>query len=158
MAIELERKFLVKGEYKSKAFRSSSVVQGYISSDPSRSVRVRIADDKGFLTIKGKSDELHIGRYEWERALPLNEALELLELCEPGVISKTRYFVKEGDFTFEVDEFCGDNSPLVIAEIELHSSDQQIPAPEWLGREVTGDLRYYNSYLAGNPYSKWDKQ
>ncbi len=156
MAIELERKFLVKGDYKSKASGKTRIVQGYISSDPSRSVRVRIAD-KGFLTIKGKSDDSHIGRFEWEREIPLKEARELLELCEPGVISKTRYFIKEGDCTFEVDEFCGENAPLVIAEIELQSSDQQIPAPEWLGKEVTGDLRYYNSYLVKNPYSKWDK-
>ncbi len=157
MAIELERKFLVKGEYKSRAFGKARIVQGYISSDPSRTVRVRIADDKGFLTIKGKSDDLHIGRFEWERELPLREAEELLDLCEPDVISKTRYFVREGDFTFEVDEFSGENSPLVIAEIELQSSDQQIPVPVWLGREVTGDLRYYNSYLVKNPYSKWIK-
>lgn len=155
MASEIERKFLVKGEYRSKAFRSSDITQGYISSDPSRTVRVRIEDKNAYLTIKGKSDDSGLERYEWEREIPVQEAFELIKLCEPGLIIKTRYYIREGENLFEVDEFKGDNRGLVIAEIELISIDQVIELPGWIGAEVTGDPRYYNSYLAGNPYCGW---
>ncbi|MCK9305176.1 MAG: CYTH domain-containing protein [Bacteroidales bacterium] len=155
MASEIERKFLVKGEFKSKAFHFTSIKQGYISSDPSRAVRVRIEDEKGYLTIKGKSDNSGLERYEWEREIPVEEAFELIKLCESGLIIKTRYYIREGRSLFEVDEFEGDNRGLVIAEIELSSADQEIDLPEWIGAEVTGDPRYYNSYLVRNPYSGW---
>ena len=155
MSQEIERKFLVKGEYKSQAVRSFRIVQGYLSSATDRTVRIRIKGDKGFITIKGQSNESGLSRYEWEKEIPLNEARELLLLCEPGVIDKTRYEIPVGKHTFEVDEFYGDNSDLTLAEIELETEDENYTKPEWLGEEVTGDRRYYNSWLTKQPYSKW---
>jgi len=124
MSQEIERKFLVKGEFKSEAYSHSRILQGYISSAHGRTVRVRIRDEKGYLTIKGASNASGMSRYEWEKELPLNEALELMKLCEPGVIDKTRYLVKCGNHTFEVDEFYGDNEGLILAEVELSSEDE----------------------------------
>ena len=121
MGQEIERKFLVRGEYKSQAYASSRIVQGYICSARGRTVRVRIRDTKGYLTIKGASDAAGMSRYEWEREIPLAEAEELMKLCEPGVIDKTRYLVRSGRHVFEVDEFYGDNQGLVVAEVELAS-------------------------------------
>jgi len=154
--MEIERKFLVKGEYKSQAVRSFRIVQGYLSSVSGRTVRIRIKGDKGYLTIKGKSNESGLSRYEWEKEIPLNEAEELLLLCEPGAIDKTRYEIPIGNHIFEVDEFYGDNSGLIIAEVELGSEDESYLTPEWLGKEVTGERRYYNSCLTKHPFKDWD--
>ncbi len=158
MGQEIERKFLVRGEYKSQAYASSRIVQGYICSARGRTVRVRIRDAKGYLTIKGASDAAGMSRYEWEREIPLAEAEELMKLCEPGVIDKTRYLVRSGRHVFEVDEFYGDNQGLVVAEVELTSETEPFEKPAFIGREVTGDVRYYNSQLMKHPYAEWKTQ
>lgn len=156
MAIEIERKFLVKDDsYKGIACSSSRIAQGYICSGRGRTVRVRIRDDKGYLTIKGPADVKRLGRYEWEREIPLREAKELMRLCEPGMIDKTRYMVQSGKHIFEVDEFCGENEGLVIAEVELASENEDYEKPDFIGEEVTGDVRYYNSFLMKNPFKQW---
>lgn len=155
MANEIERKFLVKGKFKNLVIKETRIVQGYLSSIPERTVRVRIKGDKGYLTIKGIGNTSGATRYEWEKEIPTNEVEELLKICEPGVIDKTRYLVKVGNHTFEVDEFYGENKGLVIAELELLSESESFERPEWLGEEVTGDTKYYNSMLMKNPYSKW---
>ncbi len=155
MAQEVERKFLVKGDFKSYAFKETRITQGYLSSVPERTVRVRIKGDKGFITIKGIGGESGASRFEWEKEIPANEVRDLLKICEPGVIDKTRYLVKQGKHTFEVDEFYGDNEGLIVAEVELASEDEQFEKPDWLGEEVTGDERYYNSMLMKNPYKNW---
>lgn len=155
MAQEIERKFLVTGPFKEQAFASSRIVQGYICSQRGRTVRVRIRDCQGYLTIKGASNESGTSRYEWEREIPLAEAQELMKLCEPGIIDKTRYLVKCGAHTFEVDEFYGENQGLVIAEVELGDENEPYQRPSFLGEEVTGDVRYYNSFLMKNPYANW---
>jgi adenylate cyclase len=155
MPQEIERKFLVKEGYKQYAFTHTRITQGYLSSVPERIVRVRTNGDKGFLTIKGVLSLSGMSRYEFEKEIPLNEAHELLALCEPGIIDKTRYLVQVGKFTFEVDEFYGENEGLVIAEIELSSEEELFDMPLWLGKEVTGERCYYNSKLAKNPFSKW---
>ena len=146
MSQEIERKFLVTGEYKSRAYEQSRIVQGYISSARGRTVRVRIRNGKGYLTIKGASDASGLSRYEWEKEIPLNEA---------EVIDKTRYLVRSGRHTFEVDEFYGENEGLVVAEVELTSEDEAFEKPDFIGREVTGDVRYYNSQLMKHPYTVW---
>ena len=157
MALEIERKFLVAGEYKSLAVSHSRITQGYISSASGRTVRVRIRGDKGYLTIKGPSALGGLSRFEWEKEIPVSEAESLLAICEPGVIDKTRWLVPAGDgvHTWEVDEFHGDNEGLVMAEIELRSEDDVFEKPSWLGEEVTGDRRYYNSMLAKRPFRTW---
>ncbi|HEX9252560.1 MAG TPA: CYTH domain-containing protein [Ignavibacteriaceae bacterium] len=155
MANEIERKFLVKGEFKNLASKETRIVQGYLSSVPERTVRVRIKGDKGFITIKGIGNASGAARYEWEKEIPIGEVEELLKICEPGVIDKTRYLVKVGNHTFEVDEFYGENKGLTIAEIELSSESEAFVKPVWLGDEVTGDTKYYNSMLMKNPYTKW---
>ena len=155
MPQEIERKFLVKEGYKKNAHTYTRVTQGYLSSVPERIVRVRIYGEKGFLTIKGVSNLSGTSRYEWEKEIPVNEARELLSLCEPGVIDKTRYLVQVGKFTFEVDEFHGENEGLVVAEVELSSEEELFEKPVWLGTEVTGDKRYYNSKLAKLPFKMW---
>lgn len=147
MAKETERKFLVRGEYKSQASGSFRIIQGYLSSVPERTVRIRLKNECGYLTIKGKSNASGISRYEWEKEIPAAEARELLALCEPGIIDKTRYLVPAGRHTFEVDEFHGKNTGLVLAEIELHDEDELFEKPEWLGEEVTGNPLYYNAVL-----------
>jgi adenylate cyclase len=155
MAKEIERKFLVKGDFKPFASKSTRIVQGYLSSVPERTVRVRIKGDKGFLTIKGIGNASGASRYEWEKEIPLAETEELLKICEPGVIDKTRHLVKAGAHTFEVDEFYGENNGLIVAEVELASETDTFEKPAWLGEEVTGDTRYYNSMLMKNPFTKW---
>jgi len=155
MANEIERKFLVKGEFKNLASKETRIVQGYLSSIPERTVRVRIKGDKGFITIKGIGNTSGATRYEWEKEIPASEVEELLKICEPGVIDKTRYLVKVGNHTFEVDEFYGENQGLTVAEIELSSESEDFVKPEWLGDEVTGDTKYYNSMLMKNPFTKW---
>lgn len=155
MAQEIERKFLVTGDFKSEAFKSTRITQGYLSSVPERTVRVRVKGEKGFITIKGIGNESGACRFEWEKEIPVNEVNDLLKICEPGVIDKTRYLVKNGEFTFEVDEFYGDNDGLTVAEIELPDENAAFEHPSWLGEEVTGDPRYYNSMLIKNPYKNW---
>lgn len=155
MAQEIERKFLVKGEFKSLAYSQSHIVQGYISSAHGRTVRIRIRDEKGYLTIKGASNASGMSRYEWEKEIPFNEAQELMKLCEPGIIDKTRYLVKSGKHTFEVDEFYGENEGLILAEVELNSEDELYEKPSFIDKEVTGDIRYYNSNLMKHPFRTW---
>ena len=154
--LEIERKFLVCGEdYKQLAFHHSRIKQGYISSRRGATVRVRLRDGQGFLTIKGPSDAKGISRYEFEKEISAEEAAHLFELCEPGIIDKTRYLVRAGNHTFEVDEFYGDNEGLVMAEVELQSETETFEKPSFIGQEVTGDRRYYNSHLREYPYSQW---
>ena len=155
MPQEIERKFLVKGEYKSQAYAQNRIIQGYISSARGRTVRVRIRGGQGYLTIKGASDTSGISRYEWEKEIPLAEAGELMKLCEPGIIDKTRYLVRCGNHVFEIDEFYGENEGLIVAEVELESEDEAFVKPEFIGEEVTGDIRYYNSHLMKKPYQTW---
>ena len=154
--LEIERKFMVRGDdYKRQAYVSSRICQGYICSGHGRTVRVRVRDDRGYLTIKGPSNADGISRYEFEKEITLDEAEHLMQLCEPGQIDKTRYLVKSGDHTFEVDEFYGDNEGLVMAEVELKSEDEPFVKPDFIGREVTGDRRYYNAHLLKNPFKIW---
>lgn len=154
--IEIERKFLVKDDsFKKAAFKQNRIAQGYLSSVPERTVRVRIKADKGFLTIKGITNETGMSRFEWEKEIPVDEARSLLQLCEKGVIEKTRYEVKVGQHIYEIDEFYGENEGLTIAEIELQSETESFEKPNWLGQEVTKDERYYNSNLSVNPFRNW---
>lgn len=156
MAQEIERKFLVNSDaFKNEAAKQTRITQGYLSSIPERTVRVRIKGDKGYITIKGIGSASGASRYEWEKEIPVAEVEELLKICEPGVIDKTRYEVKLGQFTFEVDEFYGENQGLVVAEVELSSESDEFDKPQWVGEEVTGDVRFYNSMLMKNPYTKW---
>lgn len=154
MAKEIERKFLVSGEFRQDSPESYRIMQGYICSDPDRTVRVRVRGDKGFLTIKGRGSEDGLSRYEWEKEIPVTEAAELMALCVSGVIDKTRYLVPFGKHTYEVDVFHGANEGLVLAEIELSDEQEAFEKPSWLGEEVTGDVRYYNSMLCLRPFSK----
>lgn len=154
--LEIERKFLVRGDdYKRQAYSSSRIRQGYICSGHGRTVRVRLRDDRGYLTIKGPSDAAGLSRYEFEKEITLDEAEHLMALCEPGSIDKTRYLVKSGSHTFEVDEFYGDNEGLVMAEVELGSEDEPFEKPDFIGKEVTGDRRYYNAHLVKHPFCSW---
>lgn len=155
MPTEIERKFLVTGDYKKDACRAIPMRQGYICNGSGRTVRVRICGDRGFLTIKGPSFDGGMSRYEWEKEIPVHEASELMELCDSGRIEKIRHLVKTGKHTFEVDEFHGDNEGLVVAEVELGSADEAFERPSWLGEEVTGDHRYYNASLCRNPFKNW---
>jgi CYTH domain-containing protein len=154
--VEIERKFLVKSEYFKKEARNCySIKQGFLNSHKERTVRVRVTEDKGYLTIKGKSSLNGLSRFEWEKEITITEAEALLLLCEVGIIDKMRYEIDYGDHVFEVDEFFGSNQGLIIAEIELKSKDDTFIQPNWLGKEVTGDVKYYNSQLNKFPYSKW---
>lgn len=155
--LEIERKFLVTSEnFKAEAFAKNLIAQGYLNSNPERTVRVRIKGDKGYMTVKGISNESGLSRFEWEKEIPVDEAKELLLICEKGIIDKTRFEVKVGNHLFEVDEFYGENQGLIIAEVELSSETETFEKPSWLGEEVTNDKRYYNSYLSQNPYIKWE--
>lgn len=154
--IEIERKFLVLDySFRRLSYGNSHIRQGYICSDRGRTVRVRLRDDRGYLTIKGPSDTAGMSRYEFEKEITPEEAEQLFKLCEPGVIDKTRWLVKSGDHTFEVDEFHGDNEGLIIAEVELKSEDEPYEKPHFIGREVTGDRRFYNSHLRQHPFCLW---
>jgi adenylate cyclase len=155
MSLEIERKFLVNGPFKEKAVGATDIVQGYLCADPSHSVRVRIKDKRGFLTVKGKGDPTGRSRYEWEKEIPLFEAMELLSLCLHMKVVKTRYLVPGGGHTFEVDVFHEENEGLIIAELELVSPDEEFEKPDWLGKEVTGDPAYYNASLSVRPYKTW---
>lgn len=156
MALEIERKFLVTDDsYKAMAFHSDRIAQGYLCREGGNSTRVRVRGDKGYLTIKGPSMDGGLSRFEWEKEIPAGEAWELLKLCHGGIIDKTRHLVKCGKHTFEVDEFHGDNDGLVVAEVELESADETFERPPFLGKEVTGDKRYYNSSLTRFPFKCW---
>lgn len=156
LMLEIERKFLVLNiDFKNEAFAFNEIAQGYLSSNPERTVRVRIKGNEGFLTIKGKGNETGMSRFEWEKKIDVAEAKQLLLLCEKGVIHKTRFEIKAGNKTFEVDEFHGENDGLIIAEIELESETETFEKPSWLGKEVTNDNRFYNSYLSQNPFKDW---
>jgi adenylate cyclase len=154
--VEIERKFLVNSDaFKRDALRKNKIAQGYLNSAPERTVRVRIKGEKGFLTIKGQSNETGLSRFEWEKEISIQEATELLLLCEKGVIEKTRYEIEVGLHLYEVDEFYGENEGLIIAEVELQSEIENFEKPIWLGQEVTTDNRYYNSYLSQHPFKSW---
>lgn len=155
MHFEIERKFLVKGPFKELASSSSRIMQGYISSMKGRTVRVRIRDEKGYLTIKGPSDQGGLVRYEFEKEISLQDARDLMKICEPGIIDKTRYLVPYEGHIFEVDEFYGENEGLILAEVELKAPDEPFERPAFLGHEVTGDRRFYNSCMRVHPYSQW---
>lgn len=156
MALEIERKFLVTDDsYKAMAFHSDRIAQGYLCREGGNSARVRVRGDKGYITIKGPSMDGGLSRFEWEKEIPESEAWELIKLCHGGIIDKTRYLVKCGCHTFEVDEFHGDNEGLTIAEVELESTDEAFERPAFLGKEVTGDRRYYNSSLTRMPFKYW---
>lgn len=159
MAQEIERKFLVKGDsYQKLAFDHTRIVQGYIVSGGGRSVRVRIRGDRGFLTIKGASHDGGLSRYEFETEVSLADAQELMALCEPGRVEKTRWLVRADDgHVFEVDEFHGDNDGLVMAELELKNADEAFKKPDFIGTEVTGDRRFYNSHMRRYPFKLWCK-
>ena len=160
MHFEIERKFLVVGEFRDQAYAHARICQGYIASGNGRTVRVRIRDDKGYLTIKGPSNKAGLRRYEFEQEISLSDARDLMSICEPGIIDKTRYLVKspDGRPVFEVDEFYGDNEGLVMAEVELSSEDEPFEKPAFIGREVTGDRRFYNSHMRQYPFKMWRDQ
>lgn len=154
--IEIERKFLVNSnDFMDEAFSKKRIVQAYLSSNPERSVRIRINEDKGFLTIKGKSCSNGTSRLEWEKEIDVQEAEKLLTICEKGMIDKVRYEIQKGNHVFEVDVFSGENEGLIIAEIELEDENEAFEKPSWLGKEVTNDERYYNVYLTQKPYKTW---
>ena len=154
--LEIERKFIVLSEaYKKETLKSYRIVQGFLNSDPQRVVRIRIKGDKGFITVKGKSDVTGLSRFEWEKEISVSEAEELMKLCEKGIIDKIRYEVVFAGKLFEIDEFFGENKGLVVAEIELQDKLETFERPTWLGEEVTGKQEYYNSNLIKNPYSNW---
>lgn len=154
--IEIERKFLVNSKaYRAESRSRTTMVQGFLNTDPERTVRIRIHGEAGYITVKGISNEAGTTRFEWEDQLNLSDARALLQICEPGIIEKTRYEVVIGSHIFEIDEFHGENEGLIMAEIELESEDEVFPRPEWLGTEVTGDKRFYNSNLTKQPYKYW---
>lgn len=155
--VEIERKFLIKGDFKEYAHKHERISQGYIvTNSKGRSVRIRIKGDKGYITIKGAGNDAGTTRFEWEKEIPLSEAEQLMHICDPGTIDKIRYEIKAGSHLYEVDEFHGENEGLIMAEIELQSENEIFEKPKWLGDEVTGDERYYNAYLSQHPYSTWE--
>lgn len=155
--IEIERKFLVNSnQFMTDSFCSTRIVQGYLSSNPERTVRVRVKGDKGYLTIKGKGNKSGLSRFEWEKEIPMADAERLLLLCEKGIIDKIRYEVNHANHIIEVDVFFGENEGLVLAEIELESENETIEKPFWLGEEVTNNEKYYNAYLSKHPFESWE--
>ena len=154
--IEIERKFLVKSHaFKTEAFKQTRIVQGFLSTHKKRTVRVRLKGEVGFLTIKGESSKNGLSRFEWEKEIPKAEAESLLKLCKKGMIDKIRYEIKAGNHIFEVDEFFGKNEGLIVAEVELNNEAETFTKPDWLGVEVTGNVKYYNSQLSKTPFCKW---
>lgn len=154
--IEIERKFLVKNNsFKNEAFKKIHIKQGFLNSDKERTVRVRLTDSQGFLTVKGLSGNNGLSRFEWEKEISKTDTEALFELCEKGLIEKTRHLVEIGNHIFEIDEFFGDNEGLIIAEIELNHTTELFKKPAWLGEEVTGNIKYYNSQLSKQPYKTW---
>ncbi|MGY0406794.1 MAG: CYTH domain-containing protein [Polaribacter sp.] len=156
MSLEIERKFLVKNnDFKKESFKKTLLQQGFLNSDKERVVRIRVTDSEAFITIKGKSNIKGTIRFEWEHKIPILEAKKLLLLCEPAIIEKTRFYVQKGNHIFEIDEFHGENKGLVVAEIELNTEDETFIKPLWLGKEVTGDVKYYNSSISKHPFKNW---
>ena len=155
---EIERKFLVTGEFKSLAYDKTHIEQGYFATEPGKTVRVRIRNDKGYLTIKGPSSKDGLSRYEFDVEVPLEDAQEMMKLCVPGRVNKDRYLIKSGKHIVEVDEFFDENEGLILAEIELENEDEAYVKPDFLGAEVTGDKRYYNKYMIRHPYKQWRNQ
>ena len=154
--VEIERKFLVlSNDFITESFSKKRIVQAYVSSNPDRTVRIRIKGDKGFITIKGKGNASGTTRLEWEREISLLDAETLLTICESGTIDKIRHEIKVGQHVFEVDVFSGENEGLIIAEIELEDENEYFEKPIWLGKEVTNEERYYNAYLSKNPFKLW---
>ncbi len=154
MAVEIERKFLVKGEFIDQAEEKLNIVQGYLSLDKERTVRIRIQNENAFLTIKGKTNASGLSRYEWEKEIDCSEAKELLKLGIGSTIEKIRYRISVGKHIFEVDVFSGENKGLILAEVELTNETEVFEKPEWLGKEVSGDPQYYNANLVLNPFKK----
>lgn len=153
---EIEHKFLVTSEaFKEEAFQKQKITQGYLNTTPERTVRVRTNGERAFITVKGKSSENGLSRFEWEKEISVDDAEALLKLCEPGKIEKTRFLVKIGNHTFEVDEFYGENEGLVIAEVELKEEGEDFEKPDWLGEDVSDQSKYSNSSLIQNPYKNW---
>ncbi|WP_372937647.1 CYTH domain-containing protein [Seonamhaeicola sp.] len=156
--IEIERKFLVNSNaFKKDAFKETRIIQGFLNTHKERTVRVRLKGNEGFLTVKGKSSDDGLTRFEWETKISDTDAKNLLNICESGVIDKIRYEVQLKNHIFEIDEFFGDNQGLIIAEVELNSKNETFEKPSWLGKEVTGNIKYYNSQLSKNPYCNWEK-
>lgn len=154
--VEIERKFLLLNDaYRSAAFKSERIIQGFLSSVPERTVRIRLIAGIGFITVKGIGNESGTTRFEWEKEISKKEAERLLEICETGIIDKKRYFVQVGVHVYEIDEFAGENKGLVLAEIELINEEDSFEKPDWLGEEVTGQTKYYNSSLAKKPFRNW---
>ena len=154
--IEIERKFLLRNDsYKGVAFKEEHIIQGFLSSVPERTVRVRSIGDHGYLTVKGIGNKSGTTRFEWEKEISRDDTEKLLQLCETGVIDKVRYYVKVEEHIFEIDEFELDNKGLVIAEVELKNEHDSFKKPDWLGEEVTGQTKYYNSSLVKNPFCNW---
>lgn len=155
MGYEIERKFLVKGDYKSQSFKSLPIKQGYLALAGTHVVRIRVKGEKAFLTVKSSMEGGSFARREWEYEVPKADAEEMLQMCDEGIVEKTRHLVNVGSHLFEVDEFFGENEGLLIAEVELRSEDEPFEKPDWLGEEVTGNVRYYNSFLSMHPYKEW---
>lgn len=153
--LEIERKYLVTGDFKSQAKSHTSICQGYLVADAKRTVRIRLRGTKGYITIKGESSADGLQRFEWEKEIDADEARQLLKLCMPGSLEKVRWLVEFDGHTFEVDEFEGENKGLIMAEVELNNTNEKVNLPNWIGKEVTGDKRFYNSYLSQNPYKNW---
>ncbi|EGV43125.1 CYTH domain-containing protein [Bizionia argentinensis JUB59] len=154
--IEIERKFLVTSEdFKTEAIRENRITQGFLNTDKARTVRVRLKGDSGFITVKGKSTEDGVSRFEWEKVISKTDAEALLILCEKGIIDKIRYEIEVGNHLFEVDEFFGENAGLIVAEVELSDPNETFEKPNWVGEEVTGDTKYYNSQLSKKPFLTW---
>lgn len=154
--LEIERKFLVASDdYKKMAISETRIVQGFLNTHPERTVRVRIKGNTGYLTVKGKGNKSGTTRFEWEKKILVSEATNLIDLCESVILDKIRFEVPNGEHIFEVDEFLGENKGLVVAEIELQNEDEHFEKPEWLGTEVTGQVKYYNSQLSKVPFCNW---
>jgi len=154
--LEIERKFLVKSEgYRNQSKNQMRIVQGFLNTDPERTVRVRIKGDTAYLTVKGISNDSGTSRFEWETTIPVSEATNLIDLCEGIILDKVRYEVSVENHVYEVDEFLGENKGLVVAEIELRHEDEVFIKPDWLGDEITGQIKYYNSQLSIKPFNQW---
>ncbi|MDX2442982.1 MAG: CYTH domain-containing protein [Bacteroidales bacterium] len=155
MGVEIERKFLIIGDYKHLAKEVDEISQGYLSLSNEQAVRIRVSGEKGYITIKGMGNKTGVSREEWEYEIPVSDALELLRMCKNGIIRKNRYLIDFEGKTFEVDEFSGDNEGLVVAELELNSENEPFEKPSWLGREITGEDKYYNLMLVKHPFKDW---
>lgn len=155
MALEIERKFLLKENENFPKENPTKIIQGYILNSKKKTVRVRMNEKNCFITIKGKSNNSGTTRFEWEKEISFEDCKNLLKLCDGNFIEKIRYSIHINNFIFEIDEFLGKNKGLVLIELELQNENQDYPRPQWLGNEVTGDNKFYNSNLSKNPYNSW---